>query len=163
MSKLKLRPPTNKIELRAAWLWFIQSLVIGVVLLAASISAYVIWEDQRWWLWIIIAGFAGMTLIYAVVEPWLRYRIHRWEVSDEAVYSLTGWVVREWRVAPISRIQTVDAVRGPMEQVFGLSTLRITTASSKGAIEIRGLDKSVAAKVAEELTVVTEKTPGDAT
>jgi membrane protein YdbS with pleckstrin-like domain len=71
--------------------------------------------------------------------------------------------VREWRVAPLSRVQTVDAVRGPIEQALGLATLRVTTASSSGAISIVGLDKDVAAELAERLTLVVERVPGDAT
>lgn len=71
--------------------------------------------------------------------------------------------MRVWRVAPLSRVQTVDSVRGPFEQIFGLATLRVTTASSSGAIEINGLDKDVAERVVEQLAAVTERTPGDAT
>jgi membrane protein YdbS with pleckstrin-like domain len=89
--------------------------------------------------------------------------VHRWETTDLAVYGLSGWLVREWRVAPLSRVQTVDAVRGPLEQALGLATLRVTTASSSGAVQIRGLDHRLAAEIAERLTVVTERTPGDAT
>jgi membrane protein YdbS with pleckstrin-like domain len=60
-------------------------------------------------------------------------------------------------------VQTVDAVRGPLEQVLGLATLRVTTASSAGTISIVGLDRQVAADLAERLTLVVERTPGDAT
>nr|WP_249419816.1 PH domain-containing protein [Rhabdothermincola salaria] len=104
-----------------------------------------------------------MAVVATVVEPWWRLRVHRWEVTEEAVYALTGWWVLEWRVAPISRIQTVDTIRGPLEQVFGLATLRVTTASSAGAIDVVGLDDEVAARVAERLTAITQRTPDDAT
>lgn len=144
-------------------LWTLQSLALYLPLLGAAITGYVLWEDARWWLALVLGAVGVLAIIGTFIEPWLRYRIHRWEVTDEAVYGLSGWFVKEWRVAPISRIQTVDAVRGPIEQLLGLSTLRITTASSKGAIEITGLDKEVAAKTAEQLTIITEKTPGDAT
>ncbi len=60
-------------------------------------------------------------------------------------------------------IQTVDAVQGPIEQLLGLATLRVTTASSRGAIDIGGLDKDTAARVAEELTQIAQLIPGDAT
>lgn len=71
--------------------------------------------------------------------------------------------MREWRVAPTSRIQTVDAVRGPIEQLLGLSTLRVTTASSSGAISIVGLDRAVAQDAAARLAVIAEISEGDAT
>lgn len=164
MSHVKLRPPKNRIEKRVTILWVLQALAFGLPLAAGVVVGYVFLDEtQYWWLHILAVVVLGMLIIGVSVEPWIRYKVHRWEVTDEAVYGLSGWFVREWRVAPISRIQTVDAVRGPIEQLLGLSTLRITTASAKGAIEINGLDKDVAAKVAEDLTIITEKTPGDAT
>ncbi|HLR95632.1 MAG TPA: PH domain-containing protein [Jiangellaceae bacterium] len=160
---VRLRPPQHRVERRAIAWWTLQSLAFtGPILVGASI-AYAWWEAARPWLIVLLVGAALLTVALVVVEPLWRYVVHRWEATDEAVYARTGWLVREWRVAPISRIQTVDAVRGPLEQVLGLSTLRITTASSRGAIEIGGLDKDIAAEVAEQLTTITQKTPGDAT
>ena len=101
--------------------------------------------------------------IYAAVMPLWRYTVHRWEATDHAVYSRSGWWVREWRAAPISRIQTVDTVRGPYAQLLGLTTLAVTTASAHGAINIVGLDKDTAATAAERLTHITQQTPGDQT
>ena len=66
------------------------------------------------------------------VRPRLRYRVHRWEVTDEAVYTLTGWLSRTWTLVPISRIQTVDVTRGVMQQLFGLASVAVLTASSRG-------------------------------
>ena len=66
-------------------------------------------------------------------------------------------------MAPLSRIQTVDTRRGPLEQRFGLATLVVTTASAKGALTIPGLDRDTAEEVAEHLTATTQATPGDAT
>lgn len=160
---VRLRPPHHRVERRALVWWTVQSLLLGVPILAATIVGYVLWEAARPWLVVVMAGAALMTVVGVAVEPRWRYAVHRWEVTDEAVYALTGWLVREWRVAPISRIQTVDAVRGPLEQLLGLSTLHVTTASSKGAITIGGLDKDVAADLAERLTTITQQTPGDAT
>ena len=160
---LQLRPPQHRIERRAIGLWLLQALVFPGLLLAGSIVAYVLWESARPWLIVVVIGAGALTLVSLAVEPFWRYAVHRWEMTDEAVYGLTGWLVREWRVAPISRIQTVDAVRGPFEQLLGLATLRITTASSSGSIEIVGLDADVAARTAERLTTITEQTPGDAT
>ena len=82
---------------------------------------------------------------------------------DDAVYTRTGLLWREWRVAPMSRTQTVDTQRGPLEQVFGLATVTVTTASAKGAVTIPGLDHELASDVVEQLTRTTQATPGDAT
>lgn len=160
---VRLRPPRHRIERRAVLWWTLQSLLLCVPLLAGAIAVYVLWEAARPWAIVALAAVALFTVVGTFVEPWWRYAVHRWEVTDEAVYGLSGWWVREWRVAPISRIQTVDAVRGPFEQLLGLATLRVTTASSQGAIEIGGLNHEVAAETAESLRGITQRTPGDAT
>jgi uncharacterized protein len=92
-----------------------------------------------------------------------RYRVHRWETTDDAVYTRTGWLWQEWRVAPMSRIQTVDTERGPLEQLFGLSSITVTTASAAGPLKIVGLDHELAAELVRRLTAATQANPGDAT
>ena len=102
-------------------------------------------------------------LAYVLVVPHLLYRIHRWEITDEAVYTLSGWLVREWRIAPISRVQTVDTQHGPLQQLLKLASVTVTTASAKGPVTIRGLAAEHAAELARVLTATTQATPGDAT
>ena len=60
--------------------------------------------------------------------------------SRQAVYTRSGWLVQERRIAPISRVQTVDTYRGPLDRLFGLANVTVTTASSAGAVRIVALD-----------------------
>lgn len=163
ITRLGLRPPEHRVERRAVWFWVLRAfgLVGGVVAVLAV--AYAVWGTARPVVGpvLVVVGIVGV-LYVAVMPPW-RYVVHRWETTDEAVYARSGWYVREWRVAPISRIQTVDTSRGPIEQVLGLATLAVTTASSHGAIYIRGLDEATTAEAAERLTTITQLTPGDQT
>lgn len=100
---------------------------------------------------------------YVLVMPRWRYRVHRWESTPEAVYTLSGWLTQEWRVAPVSRIQTIDTQRGPLQQLLRLATVTITTASAAGPLRIEGLDAHDAAELARTLTETTHSSPGDAT
>lgn len=160
---VRLRPPQHGVERRALWWWTAQGVAFCAPLLAGAAVVFALWTSARPWLVVALAAAVALTVVGVGVEPWWRLRVHRWEVTDEAVYGLSGWWLREWRVAPISRIQTVDTLQGPLEQVFGLATLRVTTASSEGSIDIVGLDHEVAVTVAERLTAITQRTPGDAT
>ena len=94
-------------------------------------------------------------VVYAVVaigvRPRLRRRVHRWEVTDEAVYTVTGWLTRTWTVVPISRIQTVDVTRGVLQQLFGLASVAVLTASSEGTVRVPHLEADVAQRVADDL------------
>ena len=158
-----LRPPQRRVERRTIALWAIRALLSWGIVLGVLVIASAIWEQARVWLIAPIAISGAILLAKALIEPWWRYLVHRWEVTDLATYATSGWLVREWRVAPTSRIQTVDALRGPLEQLLGLSTLRVTTASSSGAISISGLDRADAEEAARRLAVVAELTEGDAT
>lgn len=120
-------------------------------------------EAARPWLLLPAAVLAAAGTAAAVLLPVWWFRTHRWEITEDAVYVRTGFFRQEWRIAPMSRIQTVDTVRGPLEQLFGLSTVTVTTASAKGAVRIEGLDHEVAADLARQLTRITRDTPGDAT
>ncbi|GAA1726358.1 PH domain-containing protein [Isoptericola hypogeus] len=160
---LRLRPPEHPLDPRVVRWWVLRGLCSAGLVLLVLLVAWWLWVPARPWLVgpVVLAALA--TVVRTTVEPRWRYAVHRWQTTPDAVYGLTGWVVREWRVAPLSRVQTVDAVRGPLEQLLGLATLRVTTASSNGALRIVGLDQRLADEVAEALTAVGERTPGDAT
>ncbi|MBS9532811.1 PH domain-containing protein [Mycobacterium sp. M1] len=102
-------------------------------------------------------------LVAVLVAPIWRYRVHRWDISDQAVYTRTGWLVQERRIAPISRVQTVDTYRGPLDRLLGLSNVRVTTASSAGAVHIVALDVPVADRIVAQLTEIAALEAGDAT
>lgn len=104
-----------------------------------------------------------LTVAYLVVMPIWRYRVHRWESTPTAVYTQSGWLDQERRIAPVSRIQTVDMARGPVAQLLGLATVTVTTASAAGPLRIHGLDLDVARHLVEELTELTVAERGDAT
>jgi membrane protein YdbS with pleckstrin-like domain len=95
--------------------------------------------------------------------PRWRYRVHRWEVTSVALYTQAGWFHQERRIAPLSRIQTVDSERGPIEQLFGLVKVTANTASAAGPLRITGLDRETAERLIDELTTIAQQTPGDAT
>ncbi|MGW5052389.1 PH domain-containing protein [Actinokineospora sp. NPDC004072] len=159
----RLRPPRNPVERRAVAWWAVQAVIgWGLILVVLVISALAI-APARPWLLLAAAITAVACVVDAAVISRVRYRTHRWEVTDDAVYARTGWFWQEWRIAPMSRIQTVDTRRGPLEQRFGLSTVTVTTASAQGDIRIPGLDRAMAADLVQTLTAITQATPGDAT
>ncbi|WP_329032642.1 PH domain-containing protein [Streptomyces sp. NBC_01725] len=159
----RLRPPNNTLNERAVTWWRAQWLLLTLAPVAVLALLGALIAPARVWLLVPAAVLAVLGLACAVLMPIWWFRVHRWEVTDEAVYVRTGYFWQEWRIAPMSRIQTVDTVRGPLEQLFKLSTVIVTTASSKGAVRIEGLGHELAAELAERLTHITQATPGDAT
>ncbi|MFK0293033.1 PH domain-containing protein [Streptomyces sp. NPDC090442] len=159
----QLRPPRHRVERRAVWWWTIRVALSMVVVVGGLGITYWLWEASRTWVGPVLVAVAAAHVVTGAVMPGWRYRVHRWECTDLAVYELKGWLVREWRIVPISRIQSVDVARGPVQQWLGLATLRVVTASHEGHVKIVGLDADVVAAAAAELTALTQATPGDAT
>lgn len=160
---LELRPPRNRIERRAIALWTLHALFSAIAVIGACGIGYAVAESWRPYLGPVLAILAVACGLHILLMPTWRYLVHRWEVTDQAVYALSGWFEREWRIVPISRIQSINTVKGPLQQILGLATIRVTTASREGGISIRGLDAGVAEAAGQRLTEITEITPGDAT
>jgi uncharacterized protein len=161
---LPLRPPAHQVSPRAVLWWRLRALLVLLVFVVPqAVVALMLSADAPGWLVTTAVLTVVIGLAYVVAVPPLLFRIHRWEVTPEAVYTLSGWLVREWRIAPISRVQTVDTEHGPLQQLLKLASVTVTTASARGPVKIRGLDEGAAAELARLLTETTQATPGDAT
>lgn len=144
--------------------WAARALLGWLVLAAVQVAWIVLAPDGnlRWHLVGLIAT-AVVAAVHLTVMPQWRFRVHRWEATANAVYTQAGWFSQERRIAPISRIQTVDTERGPIEQLFRLSNVTVTTASAAGPLKIHGLDRDQAQRLVDELAHAIETTRGDAT
>ena len=157
-----LREPSQRVSPRARLMWMATALAEAVVVVAVLVMVSGPFDlmDPPWWVFVLVV--AAVLANVAVVPQW-RYLVHRWEVTDTAVYTQTGWWARERRIAPMSRIQTVDHAEGALERVFRLATVTVTTASAAGALRISGLDRDVARQLVDELTLKADVVEGDAT
>jgi hypothetical protein len=157
-----LREPRNQMSRKAIRYWRTLAGVQGVLLLAAEFGIEVLCGLSTA-TWIAFGISALIILVYVLVMPPWRYRVHRWEITGDALYTRTGWFAVRWRIAPISRIQTIDSARSVSERLFGLANVTATTASTAGHIKIRGLDAAIADRLQSELSLATARIPGDAT
>ncbi|MFD3746014.1 PH domain-containing protein [Nocardia sp. NPDC058633] len=158
-----LAEPAWRPSPKAKLLWASEN-AISVVVLFVALAVWAVFDgDRRGWQVLVGLVLVALAVVAVVVVPRWRYAVHRWEVTDEAVYTRVGWLDQESRVAPISRVQTVDTERGPLERMLGLATVTVTTASSAGAVKIGALDLAVAEETVLRLTAVAAQHRGDAT
>jgi membrane protein YdbS with pleckstrin-like domain len=151
-----VREPAWSLSRSAIGLWVTEGVVssVGIGIAAALFTTFVPDDAPgpfpllRWLVPIAAVLWAVATI---GVRPWFRFRVHRWEVTSDAVYTLTGWLTRTWTLVPISRIQTVDVSRNLLQQLFGLSTVAVLTASSQGTVRVWHLEADVAQRVADDL------------
>ena len=138
--------------------------MLGTLFWVAVVMALEVLAPLPTWLRVLLPVLVAVDEVVMIgVRPRLRYRVHRWEVTDEAVYTLTGWLTRTWTLVPISRIQTVDVTRGVVQQLFGLATVAVMTASSQGTVRVLHLEADVATRVADDLARRAERVRDEAT
>jgi uncharacterized protein len=158
-----LRPPRNLVSRRAVFYWTARAALGWLVLFGIQLA---VWSqdpgEDRLHL-TVLAATGAAALLHLIVMPQWRYRVHRWEATSEAVYTQSGWFTQERRIAPVSRIQTVDSHIGAFEQLFRLANVTVTTASAAGPLHIHGLDRATAQALVDHLTRTTQASTGDAT
>jgi uncharacterized protein len=160
---MNLTEPANPPSTKAPLVWAIGAAIPWLVLAAGQAVWFAISPRLPWVHLVAAAATALGIVLFVVVVPLWRYRVHRWDIDQKAVYTRTGWLVQERRIAPISRVQTVDTERGPLDQLFGLANVTVTTASSAGAVRIVALDSDVADRVVAQLTDIAALGGEDAT
>lgn len=157
-----LRDPANQVSRRAIRYWTARAAASGLVVVAVELVVAAPSGFPAAWR-VVICATAVLLIAHAAIMPRWRYRVHRWEVTDQAVYTRSGWLSVHWRIAPISRIQTIDSHRSFGERIFGLANVTATTASAAGPVRIHGLDRATADRLLDELAIATGRIPGDAT
>ena len=152
-------PPSRKAPL----VWALGAAIPWALAVVAQVVCFAL-DGRLLWLHALAAAATvlGIVVFVGVVPVW-RFRVHRWDLDPTAVYTRTGWLVQERRIAPISRVQTVDTYRGPLDRLFGLTNVTVTTASSAGAVRIVALDDHVAQQVVARLTDIAALGAEDAT
>jgi membrane protein YdbS with pleckstrin-like domain len=163
-----VREPAWSVSRSAIWLWVTEG-VVGTLVYGALVAVVVLavpaWVGGpvpvlRWLLPVLLAVYAVLAI---GVRPWVRYRVHRWEVTAETVHALTGWLTRTWTLVPVARIQTVDVTRGVLQQLYGLASVAVLTASSQGTVRVPHLEVAVAERVADDLARRAEQVRDEAT
>jgi membrane protein YdbS with pleckstrin-like domain len=155
--------PANPPSRRAPVMWAVSALMAWTVPVAAQVVWVVVHPRPGWPHLTVAAVTVVLMALHIGVVPVWRYRVHRWEISPQAVFTRTGWLVQERRIVPISRVQTVDTYRGPLDRLFGLANVTVSTASSARAVHIVGLSEGAADRVVEQLTDIAALGAEDAT
>ena len=158
-----LREPAHRVSRRAVLMWSLEALVGVAVLLGGQAVWWFLDDGSRTAHWVVGGLWLVLSVGYVAGMPRWRYRVHRWESTTRAIYTQSGWLWQERRIAPLSRVQTVDLERGPVAQLLGLASVTVTTASAAGPVTIHGLDLPVARELVDALTAAAVAEKDDAT
>jgi len=99
--------------------------------------------------YITLGILAVVMVVYDIVVPIIRYKRYRYCIDDEMFVVVEGlWFITK-SIAPIERIHQIEVSRGPIDRMFGLGKVLITTAG--GVVTIKFLENELAEEIADKL------------
>lgn len=151
--------PAERLDPRAKALWRITGILNVLPLLAGACFAAVA-----------MVRYGGASVFLAVlpavavvvlgcmvigVAPGLRWRMWRYEIRPDEVDLQRGILWIERTLVPLARIQHVDTRQGPLQRLYGLSTVVFHTAA--GPNQIPELSTPVASEVRDRIAALTRE------
>lgn len=107
----------------------------------------------RWTWWLLLAGLA-LVLVFTAGWALVGRNVRNWGYAerDEDLYVKHGALFKALVAVPYGRMQYVDVTSGPLEQLYGIASVHLHTASPKTSASIPGLPRDEAARLRDRLT-----------
>ena len=84
--------------------------------------------------------------------PRRRYRAWGYREGEDELHVRRGLLVRVRTIVPFGRVQHIDVAQGPIERRFGLATLILHTAGTRGAsVPLPGLPHGEAERMRDRI------------
>jgi membrane protein YdbS with pleckstrin-like domain len=124
---------------------------VAVVVLSAVVAVGVLAPSVR-----LAAGAVGAVVVALSVWGWwfaaLSVAAWGWVERDQDLVVTRGRLWRRIDVVPYGRMQLVDVTAGPLQRAFGITTVRLHTASPSSRAHLPGLPPEDASRLREQLT-----------
>lgn len=136
-------------RMRRTVLAVLVAVAVVVSLTAGLVLGLLGWFGTLAALWLVL-GAAGWVVIGRNARSW------GYAERDEDLFIKHGALFRELVAVPYGRMQFVDITSGPVEQLYGVATVHLHTASASSNARIPGLPAAEAARLRDRLTQLGE-------
>lgn len=101
----------------------------------------------------LVAGVVAALALTAVLAlPRRRYRAWAYQEGEDELDIRHGLLFRVRTVVPFGRVQHIDVAQGPVERRYGVATLILHTAGTRGAaVSLPGLAHSEAERMRDRI------------
>ncbi|GAE25009.1 hypothetical protein JCM9140_978 [Halalkalibacter wakoensis JCM 9140] len=140
--------PSQSLSQKALPVWrlqaFFQSLFVALVPIGYGVLVY-LFHIPLWILWILLASYFVYVLVTVFMIPPIRWKRWRYDVLENEIDLQRGVFIVERTLIPMTRVQHVDTVQGPLLRKYKLAAVSISTAATVHQIP------SLTVEVADEL------------
>ena len=136
---------------RALYCMYVAGIITGAVVLAVIGAVDYFWifpENLTAGKWISLI-LAVLVLFDVVVSPYFRYNRYRYSINDECIDIIEGYLFVKRNIVPIERLHKLQTKKGPIDQMFGVAKVIVTTGG--GDVTLEFLEEERAEQIAETL------------
>jgi len=140
----------NPISKRSMYLGnLITIAVVGIIAGTVIFFSESIFEESKDLGIAITISLAAIAVLYLLISPQVFYRRYRYRIDDDKVEIRRGILIITHTLVPIERIHQVQVNKGPINRLFGLANVDITTAG--GTAKLEYLEEETAESIASKL------------
>lgn len=125
--------------------------ITGVIILAviAVVDYFWIFPNNITigkWISLILAA---LILFDILVSPYFRYHRYRYSINEECIDIIEGYLFVKRNIVPIERIHKIQTEKGPVDQLFRVAKVIVTTGG--GDVTLSFLEDEKAEQIADNL------------
>jgi len=125
----------------AAAIFLVITIIIAIVLM-------VLLTEVKW-LVISLVVLILLETAFVIFVPVIRYKRYKYRITDEEIDVIEGFIWITRKIVPIERLHKIEIAQGPIDRMYKLAKVEVTTAG--GDVTIRFLEKDIAEDIASTL------------
>ena len=141
----------EKLSKRALGCMYVATALASVIALAVIGAVNWLWIFPKDMDMLKAVSLALMILILfdALASPYFRYHRYRYSINEDCIDIKEGYLFVKRNIVPIERLHKLQTLKGPIDQMFKVAKVVVTTAG--GDVTIRFLEEEKAEQIAENL------------
>lgn len=141
----------DKLSKRSLNCMYTAGIIAGIVILGLIGAVDYFWicpEDITAGKWISVI-LAVLIFLDVLISPYFRYHRYRYSINDECIDIIEGYLFVNRNIVPIERIHKIQTKKGPIDQIFRVSKVIVTTGG--GDVTLSFLEDEKAEQIADSL------------
>lgn len=141
----------EKLSIRALYCMYVAGILVCAVSLAVigAVNYFWIFPENIGIGKAISVILIVLLLLDTLISPYFRYHRYRYSINEECIDIREGYLFVKRNIVPIERLHKLKTAKGPIDQLFKVEKVVVTTGG--GDVTISFLEEDRAEQIAESL------------
>ena len=133
----------EKISKSSIGCMFVATLVQVLIVTSILFVVYLIFKDRLpKIIKMIMIGVVVLDILYLLISPKVRYQRYRYSITEDSIGVKEGFLFIKRSIVPIERLHKIAIEKWPIDRIFKLGKVIVTTAGGDVVIRFLEDDKS---------------------